>query len=78
VLRAYAAGQISYSDLLARRSGRSWDRIEHQARVLRLRLRHRQVDYGMLSDERDIVPQGDYPGVEATRENLSYFCNSDY
>ena len=77
MLRAYAAGQISHSDL-PRRPGRSWDSIEHQVRVLRLRLRHRQVDYGMLSDERDIVPRGAYPGVEATHENLSYFCNTDY
>jgi hypothetical protein len=52
--------------------------MEHQARVLRIRLRHRQVNYRMLSDERDIVPQGNDPGVEATHENLSYFCNTDH
>jgi DNA invertase Pin-like site-specific DNA recombinase len=67
VLQAYAAGEISYSDLLAQLPGRSWNCIEHQARVLRLRLRDRQVHYRLLEDVRLTVPQGNHPGGPSER-----------
>src|SRR5262249_16993416 len=63
VLQAYAAGRISYADLLTRLPGRSWDGIESQARVLGLKIRHRPVHYRLVEDERDIVSQGNYPGA---------------
>lgn len=39
VLRAYATGKITYADLRARMTGRTWAAIETQACVMHLSLR---------------------------------------
>jgi hypothetical protein len=58
-LRAYAAGQLSYTELRAQLLGRAWDGIEHQARVLGLRLQRKPVYYRLEPDVREIVSEED-------------------
>lgn len=45
VLRAYATGEISYTELCTQLPGRSWDAIASQGRVLGLQLRQKGVYY---------------------------------
>jgi hypothetical protein len=59
LVRAYAAAQLSYADLQAQLPGRTWDGIEHHARVLGLRLRHKPVYYWLVPDVREIVFEED-------------------
>jgi hypothetical protein len=54
-LHAYAEGQLSSAELQARLPDRTWDAIEHQARVLGLRLQHKPVYYRLAADAREIV-----------------------
>ena len=63
VLQAYAAGEISHTDLLTQLPGRSWDGIESQARTLHLSFRRRPLYYQIVEDNRDIVSQEDHPVV---------------
>jgi hypothetical protein len=54
-LRAYAAGQLSYAELQAQLPGRTWDGIEHQARILGLTFQGKPVYYHLVPDVREIV-----------------------
>jgi hypothetical protein len=63
-LRAYAAGQLSYTELRAQLPGRTWDGIEHQARVLGLSLRQKPVYYHLVPDVREIVSEEDSSRME--------------
>jgi hypothetical protein len=56
-LRAYAAGQLSCTELQTQLPGRTWDGIEHQARVLGLRFQRKPVYYRLKSDVREIVSE---------------------
>jgi hypothetical protein len=58
-LRAYAAGQLSCTELQAQLPGRTWDGIEHQARVLGLRLQRKPVYYRLEPGVREIVSEED-------------------
>jgi hypothetical protein len=59
LVRAYATGQLSYTALQALLPHRTRDALEHQARVLGLRLRHQPVYYRLLPDVREIVSEED-------------------
>jgi hypothetical protein len=59
VLRAYAAGQVSHATVCAQLPGRTWDAIEHHARVLGLGFRRKPVFYEVVHDEREIIDQED-------------------
>ena len=59
LLRGYAAGQMSYAELQTHLPGRTRDGIEHQARVLGLRLQQKPVYYQFTPDVREIVSEGD-------------------
>jgi hypothetical protein len=54
-LRAYAAGRLSAAELQARLPGRTWDGIEHQARVLGLTFQGKPVYYHLVPDVREMV-----------------------
>jgi DNA invertase Pin-like site-specific DNA recombinase len=54
-LRAYAAGQLSYTELQAQLPGRTWDGIEHKARILGLTFQEKPVYYRLEPDVREIV-----------------------
>jgi hypothetical protein len=58
-LRAYVAGQLSYTELRAQLPGRTWDGIEHQARVLDLKLQRKPVYYRLEPDMREMVSEED-------------------
>jgi ribosomal protein L30/L7E len=58
-LRAYAAGQLSYTELQAQLPHRTCDAIEHQVRVLRLRVRRKPVYYRLEPDVREMVSEED-------------------
>jgi 2-polyprenyl-6-methoxyphenol hydroxylase-like FAD-dependent oxidoreductase len=59
LLHAYAAGQLGYTELQMQLPHRTWDAIEHQARVLGLRLQQKPVDYRLTPDVREIVSEED-------------------
>jgi hypothetical protein len=59
VLRAYAAGEISYAELCTQLPGRSWDAIASQGRVLGLQLRQKGVYYQVRSNTREIIGKED-------------------
>jgi DNA invertase Pin-like site-specific DNA recombinase len=69
VLHAYAAGEISYVDMIARLPGRSWDGIQGQAGVLGLRLRHRSVHYRVLAGACDTVLLENHAAVVGSPPN---------
>jgi hypothetical protein len=56
-LRAYAAGQLSYTELRPRLPGRTWDGIEHQARILGLTFQEKPVYYHLVPDAREMVAE---------------------
>jgi DNA invertase Pin-like site-specific DNA recombinase len=59
LLSVYAAGQLSCAELQAQLTHRTRDAIEHQARVLGLRLQRKPVYYRLAADVREIVSEGD-------------------
>jgi hypothetical protein len=59
LLHAYAAGQLSYAELQAQLPHRTWDGIEHQTRVLGLRLQRKPVYYRLAPDVREMVSEED-------------------
>jgi hypothetical protein len=66
LVQAYVAGQQSYTELRAQLPERTWDGIEHQARVLGLRLQRKPVYYRLAPDVREIVPGADAPRLESS------------
>lgn len=58
-LRAYAAGQLSYTELQAQLPGPTWDGIEHQARILGLKFQEKPVYYHLMPDVREMVSKED-------------------
>ena len=63
-LRAYAAGQLSYAEMQTQLPDRSWEAIEHQARVLGLRLQRKPVYYRLAPDVREMVSEEDSSRME--------------
>jgi hypothetical protein len=59
LLQAYAAGQLSYTELQVQLPHRTWDGIEHQARVLGLRLQRKPVYFRLEPDVREMVSEED-------------------
>jgi ribosomal protein L30/L7E len=76
-LRAYAAGQLSYTELRAQLPGRTWDGIEHQARVLGLSLRQKPVYYHLVPDVREMVSEEDSSRRISQAYNLQSLFNLD-
>jgi hypothetical protein len=64
LVQAYAAGQISYTELRAQLPGRTWDGIEHQTRVLGLRLQQKPVYYRLAADAREMISGEDPSRME--------------
>jgi hypothetical protein len=50
VLRAYAAAKISAAELCAQLSGRTWDAMDSQRRVLGLKWRRSPSTFAHISD----------------------------
>jgi Recombinase len=59
LLRAQAAGTISYTELCAQLEGRTWDAIETQRRVLGLTRQPQSIYYHVVSDAREMVSEED-------------------
>jgi Recombinase len=59
LLRAQAAGTISYTELCAQLAGRTWDAIETQRRVLGLTRQPQSIYYHVVSDAREMVSEED-------------------
>jgi hypothetical protein len=59
VLQAYAAGQLSATELSVQLPGRSWDASASQGRVLGLRFRRKAVYYRLVNKTREIIDTED-------------------
>jgi hypothetical protein len=59
LVRAYAAGQLSYAGLEAQLPDRTWDGIEHQACILGLRFHEKPVYYHLVPDVREMISEED-------------------
>jgi hypothetical protein len=58
LLRAQAAGTISYTELCAQLPARTWDAIETQRRALGLTRQPQAIYYRVVDDAREMVAEG--------------------